>query len=72
MLFLNCVWTQVTCSSILILNDLILGKGEEGSKERALHLLSLLKEAGHLTKQKNVQHRNEVVVNSQFVSCTTI
>jgi hypothetical protein len=35
------------------------GKSQEGSKDRALHLLSLLKEAGHLTKQKNVQHTNE-------------
>jgi hypothetical protein len=46
---------------------LILGKSQEGSKDRALHLLSLLKEAGRLTKQKNVEHTNEVVLNSQSI-----
>ncbi|PNF22840.1 hypothetical protein B7P43_G02171 [Cryptotermes secundus] len=35
------------------------GKGQEESNGRALHLLSLMKEAERLTKQRNVQHSNE-------------
>lgn len=46
----------------------ILGTSEEGSKERALHLLSLLKEARQLTKQKNVCHTNEVAFHSHKAS----
>jgi hypothetical protein len=51
---------------------LILGEGEEGSKGRALHLLSLLKEARHLTKQKNVWHTNEVAFHSQTLGLSVV
>lgn len=52
---------------MVVLFNLILGKGKEESNGRALQLLSLLKEAEHLTKQRNVQHTNEVVMSSQFI-----
>lgn len=44
---------------------LILGRSEEGSNERALHLLALLKEARQLTKQKIASQTIEVAFYSR-------